>query len=213
MAKLNKLIDDFTASALNTLKWGTFTSGAGASVTPSSGVLTCTVPVSLISEAQLNTVKKNFELTGSYIKGKVTVAAGTTVDTAFKLADVTAVNALYFVLGPTSIIARKTLSSVDTDLQTGTYNSSTMAWLRIRESGGTTYFETSPDGEAWTTFTSIANVAGVPYDSLQFIFTAVEWAADAAAGAATIDNINTGQSFINPKNMLRPRPFAPGRAR
>ncbi|WP_028058409.1 PKD domain-containing protein [Candidatus Solirubrobacter pratensis] len=39
------------------------------------------------------------------------------------------------------------------------YNATSMAWLRLRESGGTSYFETSPDGTTWTQRASLATPA------------------------------------------------------
>lgn len=38
-----------------------------------------------------------------------------------------------------------------------TLNTTTHRWLRIRESGGTTFFDTAPDGTTWTNRWSVAN--------------------------------------------------------
>jgi beta-mannanase len=53
-----------------------------------------------------------------------------------------------------------------------TYNSTSHAWVRIRESAGTTYFETSPDCATWTarkTITTPAWVTSTPNQSYQFV--------------------------------------------
>lgn len=46
--------------------------------------------------------------------------------------------------------------SSNTVLQSATYSSTNHKWWRIRESGGTVYFDTSANGISWTNFTSIA---------------------------------------------------------
>lgn len=51
-----------------------------------------------------------------------------------------------------------------TSEETVSYDGTSMRWLRLRESSGSFYWDTSPDGVTWTqryTFTSILNVSSV----------------------------------------------------
>jgi hypothetical protein len=61
-------------------------------------------------------------------------------------------------------------------------------WLRLRESGGTTYFDTAPDGATWTNRWSVANAI-----SLTSVYPSIKCACEAneATGSqAVIDNFN-----------------------
>lgn len=59
---------------------------------------------------------------------------------------------------------------------------SSMAYVRIRESSGTIYYETSPNGSTWTTRGTVA-ASGIP-DLTIYIYTAF-------FGASTLDNFNS----------------------
>lgn len=52
---------------------------------------------------------------------------------------------------------QKRVAGATTDVASVTYNSTTHKWWRIRESGGTTYWDTSTDGSSWTNRASNAN--------------------------------------------------------
>lgn len=52
------------------------------------------------------------------------------------------------------------------------YDPTAHAWLRIRETAGTLYFEASPDGWDWTVYRSLPTPAWVATDSVQLEFTA-----------------------------------------
>lgn len=64
---------------------------------------------------------------------------------------------LFFYINQGTITAYKTVSGTQTLVHSATYSAVTHKWLRIRESGGTTFFDTSPDGKVWTNFTSLAD--------------------------------------------------------
>ena len=49
-----------------------------------------------------------------------------------------------------AITARKVVAGVETQLFTATWNATTYKYLRIRESGGTVYFDSSSNGTSWT---------------------------------------------------------------
>jgi len=63
-------------------------------------------------------------------------------------------------------------------------------WLRLRESAGTTYFETSPNGIVWTSFYSAATPAAYNNTLVLMAFSAAS-SLDIATEFAYIDNVNT----------------------
>ena len=68
----------------------------------------------------------------------------------------------------------------------GAWNSTTMKWLSIRESGGTWYFETSPDGIAWNLYGSSASTWAI--GDCNILFMGGMWGAD-PPGSILIDNV------------------------
>lgn len=84
-----------------------------------------------------------------------------------------------------------------TDTVSGGYDSTAHAWVRLRESGGTIYFDTSPDGSTWTnqfSRTTPSAIAGINVCS-------VALDANVATGSVT----STFDNFNNP-----PAPAATG---
>lgn len=69
-----------------------------------------------------------------------------------------------------------------------TYNSTTHRWLRLRELGGTTYWEYSADGDSWTTLYSLANPIALTavYAGLQ----AGNYAGEASGSTSIFDNFS-----------------------
>lgn len=87
-----------------------------------------------------------------------------------------------------TIYATKQVGGVNTDLFTDTYNATDYRFLRIRESGGTVYWESSSDGSNWTIRGSSAN----PFSlyNLQFQVFVGTWQNEASTTVAYVDNIN-----------------------
>ena len=100
-------------------------------------------------------------------------------------------NMLFFVAdGNFFSYAYKMVAGAVTSLGSITLNTTTHRWWRFRESGGTTYWDTSPDGVSWTQRFFLAN---------PFALTAVSvylrtgnWAAASGANYAVFDNFNGG---------------------
>jgi hypothetical protein len=62
-------------------------------------------------------------------------------------------------------------------------------WLRLRESGGTTFWDTAPDGVTWTNRWSIANP--ITLTDLQMAISCGAWQTEASGSQMKIDNVNT----------------------
>ncbi|MFK0124886.1 hypothetical protein ACIQSP_16415 [Streptomyces nigra] len=70
------------------------------------------------------------------------------------------------------------------------YSATDHAWLRVRESGGTTYWDTSPDGTAWTNRRAETSPSWVGDIDLEFQLIAHR--SDGVDDFAEFDNVNTG---------------------
>jgi len=68
-----------------------------------------------------------------------------------------------------------------------TYSPTNDAWLRIRESGGTTYWDTSPDSSTWNNFASVTTPSWIASHSECFLF--FESGSDPTQ-YAYVDNVN-----------------------
>lgn len=75
-----------------------------------------------------------------------------------------------------------------------TYSAIDHAWLRIRESGGTVYFETSGDGYGWTVRRSLATPAWVGTDQVQ-----VEFAAFRSGGTGDYTEFDLVGADVRPR--------------
>jgi hypothetical protein len=86
--------------------------------------------------------------------------------------------------------------SGEVTLSDGTYDAETMAYIRVRETSGTTYFETSPDGSTWTAQASVAD----PFDmsALYVGLVAQQWGGGDASTAemANFTLVGTTESAV-----------------
>lgn len=107
----------------------------------------------------------------------------------------------FMVTGGNLVAQEHPAAGVYTDLKTSTaYDSAVHKFFRIRESGGTTYWEYattwSDDLTGWTTYHSKANP--ITYTLVKAETLAGCWQAEAASTYAEFDNINTDGSGVTP---------------
>lgn len=106
-----------------------------------------------------------------------------------------------FVSGTTTLFLRRKLAGANSDA-TLTYSSTDHLWWRIRESGGTAFWDTSPDGVTWTNRRTLSH---------SLTLTAVS--ADISCGAygtetnsdAFVDNVNIYPLAPPPRGTYRYR--------
>jgi hypothetical protein len=114
-------------------------------------------------------------------------------------------NYYYFAVEATDKVrAYKVVAGVETQLQSATYSSTTHKYFRIYESGGSIFFDTSPDGANWTNFTS--EVASFPLTALYIGQSAGTETAQASTTSAVFDNFYFGPLTNNAQftdNFLR----------
>lgn len=97
-------------------------------------------------------------------------------------------NWMSFRIDNGSIRARRVVDGTTTDSSGTAYSATNHRWLRIRESDGITYWETSANGIVWNSFHRITNP--FPVTALRVEIAAGNWAAEPSASTAKFDNIN-----------------------
>ena len=139
-----------------------------------------------------------YDLTGSAVFALVSPAIGGSRETFLQvLLDVN--NKLeIFVSGNTgsNLSCRKMVAGTPTVLASTPYSSTTHAWWRIRESGGTVFFDTAPDGQTWTNLGSTTVAASIPVTSFTPNFISGYYGSETAADTF-IDNVNLTPVIAN----------------
>jgi hypothetical protein len=74
------------------------------------------------------------------------------------------------------------------------YSATNHAWLRVRETGGTTYWDTSPDAATWTNRRTLASPAWVADTNLEFQLIAHR--DSGTVDYAEFDNVNVTGTFV-----------------
>jgi len=130
-----------------------------ATITANQKKVTVNLPSSATSAtlAGIDT-QITYDLTSSraYIQTLVVPSSSTSANAEFKV-EKDDNNWLRFVYEAGVIYIQKYVAGVKTTLTSFTYSATEHSWWRIRESGGTTYFDTSKDGVAWVLQYSVAN--------------------------------------------------------
>lgn len=174
--KMETLTDDFATQ--NAAKWNGF---SGTNVQVTGGQLSI-VPDSTFTRQVVSV--DLFDLSSSYALIQET-GLGSAQILSLAVDDTTFANRFELFYNFGDLIFRETVATV-TDDTTITFNATDHAWWRIRESGGTVFWDTSPDGSAWTNRRS--KTWAIPQvTSLSVFITAYT---SAGTTAATLDNFN-----------------------
>lgn len=189
MAPFRELSDNFSDNSI-ARAWTALVLGSGA-VSEASGRATCTLPGSTAGTHQAYYRSAHtYDLTGDAaainINGMVNtgVAATMTFDV---YADPSNIYRWRQLSG--TLTARAIVGGVDTQLYSVTWNATTHKWLRIRESGGTVYFDTSTNGSSWTNRATqtVAGAFGVTALTVQF---GAQGGNLASPGSLTVEDFN-----------------------
>jgi hypothetical protein len=189
MAKLSSLVDTFDDTPDYAVKWiSSYNTSSIASVSDR-----------LVISTTLNTnyhglvSNGGYDLTSSYAQIEV-IGVGNQQLASFESFPLNIylssdnTTGVFWYIHSGIIKAYKKISGTSTILQSATYDASVHRWLRIRENNGTTYFETSPDGVTWTTFTSLANP--ITMTSLTLEISAGTYSTESTITSITLDNLN-----------------------
>lgn len=154
---LQNQTDTFPGSSLDATLWYDNTQSGGTQSVSSSAVHLTAPALTANALAEVET-QNRYDLTGSYafVKAVVTQVADANAEAGLTVYIDEYGNQLQMTISNSNLIASYLLAGVTTTLSTTAYNSSTHAWIRIRESSGTIFWDYSSDGLNWTNLTSIA---------------------------------------------------------
>jgi hypothetical protein len=152
-AKMETLQDAFPGSSLNGSLWNSY-----GPVSVSAGTLTLTdAASSTAGNAGIYSVA-HYDLTGSYLLVHLTSAGGQYSTTQANLqVYLNSNNLVSLQVNNGSLLAITEVAGSYTTQGSIAYSATSMAWLRIRESSGTLYFDYGPDGHTWTNLASAAD--------------------------------------------------------
>lgn len=182
------LRDDFTDNTQSPAWAGAFVLGSGTKA-ETGGQVVLTLPNATAgTHAGAYTSSAAYDLTGDsfYWNIGTMVATGVAAQANFDLY-LDSVNILRWRQLSNVITARTIVAGVDTQLFTAAWSSSTYKYLRIRESGGTIFWDSSTNGTSWTNRASVANPFAATSLYVQF---SASCGNVASPGSLRLDDVN-----------------------
>lgn len=211
MATVPTITDNFEDGTIDTAKW-TATSSVGTVVSEGNGTLTFVTSTSS-GYADLTSVN-TFDLTGKSSTTQIITAGNqglVSLEVYAVQLSATGNNSLFFLVSGGVLYAYKKVANVQTNVASITWDAATQRWLRIRETGGTTYWEYSRTGLDWITLWSEANPITV---TAMFVVPQVgTWQAELSATVVNLDNIGMPPTARWNNRGPKPAQFKPGNAR
>jgi hypothetical protein len=149
---MESLTDNFPGSSVDATKWTAF-----GTATVASNTLTLTDTANSTAYSGIQSLK-TYDLTGSYLLAHLTNGGSQFASTqAFIQVSLDANNSLALILNNGNLLAQTDVAGSFVTRGSIAWVGATMSWLRIRESGGTIFWDYSADGSTWTNLTSLAN--------------------------------------------------------
>lgn len=186
MALFSVLTDDFNDNSFDRTKWYDY-----GSLTETGGQIKASTTAGSTDYSGFGTIN-SYSLLASYVQIEVT-ATGNLALANYEVLPIQVYrnsnNMVLFTIAGSTLYAQKIVSGVTTNIHSAAHNPTNHRFLRIEESGGTTYFKTSADGSTWSTFTSTANP--ITLTGCYFEAACGTYAAEASSTFATFDNFNT----------------------
>jgi Glycosyl hydrolase family 12 len=151
--KMGTLSDTFPGTSLNGALWHSY-----GTVALAGGIVTLT---DVARTARYSGIKSlaRYDLTDSQLEAQL-VSAGTqaaSTQACLQVVDSAGANSLTFIVTGGKLQAQQQVAGSYSTLASAPYSAASMAWLRIRESAGKTYFDYSADAKTWTALWSGAN--------------------------------------------------------
>jgi hypothetical protein len=191
------LTDTFGGTSVDTTKW-TVTQNL-ATVTEASGSLNITPNANTGSAWGYVASVGTYTLVGSSaaVQAVSVVSSGGNVDNQFSLL-LDGSNYVQWLYQQGTLYGISIVGGVRTNVAVLTYDSVAHAWWRIRESAGTTYWETTADGSAWTQRGTATTASLFPLNSIKVTFYVETFGAGLASpGQARYANLNTPPPACN----------------
>lgn len=176
MAAASTLIDNFNDNSIDSGLWDSSTANGGT-VTETGGQLVCTVQDNTDNSygGLISKVTYSLDESSCFVK-VLQIAVGEDLVETYLVAgennagiDVIDDDSLrvFVTDDPSNIYFQYRASSSSTTLASATYSDSTHLYWRLRESSGTTYWDTSADGSNWTNRASVSTAThGIDHTTL-----------------------------------------------
>lgn len=199
MASLSTLQDLFNQNTLDTGLWSQYTDGS-ATMSYSSAGAAVTFPATSSSSTDGDiTSVSSYNMTGSgAYMGIVSVLSGSQNDCNLTIRK-NANNYYQFQIEAGTIYAQYVVAGAQTNAWSTTFSLVTHKYIRIRESGGTSFWDTSTDGSTWTNRFSTANK--ITLTAVKVNIGGISWGSDASAGTFSWNNFNVLPS-TTPTNLF-----------
>lgn len=179
-AKTETLVDTF--SSQDTTKWSTY--GNLVAVTAGEARLQATTAYPVLRSYS------QYDLTSSAVYARLVMpsSSDSSIQSRFTVY-VDNHNYIEFLCENGHLTLRECVSNTNDDTYVSTYSATTHAWLRLRMSGTTVYWETSPDGTTWTIQRSKTTTLSLTATVVQF--GAGNWNNVSNPGYLAVQSVNT----------------------
>lgn len=209
MAKVDTLVDPFTATSLNTGLWAQFTGGSATMGYSSSGAQVNYPSSSTSSTDGDLTSNTTYDLTTSHVLMKVTqapVSGATSTDTELRIFT-DASNWFRIVKEGSQLIFQRRKAGTNGTIASVTYNGTTHLWWKIEASGTIITWYTSPDGLTWTSQGTFTH--GMTITAMKVLIAGTCFATQSSPGTFQFSQLNNppvAQSltapFVSASNVL-----------
>ncbi|MFI1535584.1 hypothetical protein [Streptomyces anandii] len=195
--KLSQLEDVFAAPALDTTVWN------GSSGSPVLDTVLDRVQLSCTASYTTLGATGPYDATSDAIYARITPApVGNGSTQTIMRIYVDASNSASLYDGGGSLTAAVVNAGTTTSTVIGTYDPYNHVWWRLREAGGTIYFETAPDGWTWTTRASLNHTW--PAIAVSAAVLCGYTGTESAGMAAYVDHVSTTASAPGMLNLNWP---------
>lgn len=187
---MSTLTDNFNDNLISAAKWVTVAAG-GATVTETGGQLAIAMPSSSTSstDGELQSAQNyNMTANGAYLKVIQMPLASTNALAIFRIYT-DGSNYLQFIYQNGTCYMQDDTGGTPTTIGSFLFNAVTHAWLRIRESSGTIFWDTSTDGSNWTNRGSRPNSHTITLSNV--LAAGICFQNETNPGSFIIDNFNT----------------------
>jgi hypothetical protein len=194
MAKAHTLVDTFNDDAIDTAKWTAYgtPSPVAERLRETNGRIEIRPAGSAAGYSGLGT-SQSYDLTDSHMAVELVQTLPTRVPgEAYLTLTRDTGNWINMAVWEGVIGVNRTVAGTQTNPHTEPYVPARHRWLRLREQGGVTYWETSPDGCAWEVLYSQANP--FPMTAVTLDFGAGTWEPAPSPGMAIFDNFNVTET-------------------
>jgi hypothetical protein len=198
MAKAHTLVDSFGDNAINSARWNTFGAPTPDRLREVNGRVEIRLPNAAGASYSGFSSVSRYDLTDSEFSIELVRAARQAdgIETYMDLV-LDGNNQLHLGVENGILYSIEQIAGTNAVRRKVPYDPAAHRWLRIREQGGTIFWEASPDAEHWTVLAE----RGAPFavTALELEFGAGAYQAVASPGMAIFDNVNAPQ----PRNDRR----------